>query len=67
MNNGCFDLILVYLCANTKPNYLCANTLSPLFWLHIEILHEYALALPGGVGEAVQSESHQLVLLIFQC
>ena len=40
--------------------YLCANTLPPLFRLHVEVLHEDALALPGGVGEEEKGKANEL-------
>lgn len=40
--------------------YLCANTLPPLFRLHVEVLHEDALALPGGVCEKEQGKANEL-------
>ena len=40
--------------------YLCANTLSPLLRLNIEILHKDTLPLPCGVGEEEKGKANEL-------
>ena len=49
-----------------RSPYLCPNTLPPLFWLHVEVLHEDTLALPGGVGEEEKGKANELEKLSFR-
>ena len=37
-----------------------------MFWLHVEVLHEDTLALPGGVGEEEKGKANELEKLSFR-